>query len=380
MLKIIADENIHLVKEAFSNLGELMMLPTHEIRAENIIDADVLLVRSVTKVGPGLLAGSNVQFVATASIGFDHVDLEYLKNEGIGFASAPGSNANSVAEYLLSAICVLSERRRFQVSEKTVGIIGCGHVGSKVRGKLQALGVSCLVNDPALKEQTSDSRLVEMEEILSTDIITLHLPLERKGRYPTHHMVDEIFLARMKKGSILINTARGAVIDEGALLKALDHGSISVVLDVWQNEPQIDSSLLAKVELGTPHIAGYSYDGKIKGTEMIYQSTCRFFGLVPTWTADAYLDADSARTLRYSESMSETEFTKKAVLSAYDVRKDDTALRRILQVPRYQRGDFFESLRKRYPIRREFGVTELKIPKEHRKLVGQMKTIGFRVV
>jgi len=378
-MKIIADENIPFVREAFSTLGEVTALPGREITAKNLGDAEVLLVRSVTRVGPELLSGSNVKFVATATIGYDHLDVDYLKKEGIEFASAPGSNANSVAEYVLSALFVLAERGDFNLAKKVVGIVGCGNVGSNLLAKLRALDVTCLVNDPSLKEQTGGTDFAELEEILSTDIITLHVPLEYSGRYPTYHLVNEAFLSRMKKGTILINTSRGSVVDEIALRQALEVGEISAVLDVWEHEPDINIELLGKVAIGTPHIAGYSFDGKVRGTEMIYEAACKFFGVTPNWSAQDHLPNPVIKRMMFSNTVADPDVIRSAILACYDVRADDASMRGILTKPHPDRGRYFESLRKNYPVRREFTSTEIRISKERQDLAKQLEGMGFRV-
>jgi erythronate-4-phosphate dehydrogenase len=378
-MKIIADENIPFVRESFSTLGEVTTLPGRKITAKSLGAAEVLLVRSVTRVGAELLSGSKVQFVATATIGFDHVDIEYLQNERIGFASAPGCNSNSVAEYVLSALMVLAERRGFSLPEKTVGIVGCGNVGSKVQAKLRALGVACLVNDPPLKDRTGDSSFVSLEEIFSADIITLHVPLERDGKYPTFEMVDESFLAKMKPDAVLINTSRGNVVDERALLNALQSGRIAAVLDVWQSEPNINCQILEWVELATPHIAGYSFDGKVRGTEMIYQAACKFFGATPTWKPSDHLPATPIKQLSFSDAVEDNEVIRGSILSSYDIRDDDASLRKMLTISQRERGSYFESLRKNYPVRREFTSTEIRISKRREVLAEILTGIGFRV-
>jgi len=378
-MKIVADENIPFVEGAFSTLGEVTTLAGRALTAASVCDADVLLVRSVTRVGKQLLSGSKVKFVATATIGFDHIDTEYLKEADIGFASAPGCNSNSVAEYVLSALVVLAERKGFALPQKTVGIVGCGNVGSKVRAKLGALGIPCLVNDPPLKDQTGDPGFVELDEIFSADIITLHVPLEKSGKYPTFQMVNESFLGKMKGGAMLINSSRGKVVDERALLKTLQSGKVSAVLDVWQYEPNIDGRILERVELATPHIAGYSYDGKVRGTEMIYEAACKFFGVPPTWRLSDHLPAAPIKRLEFSDSVSEDDVIRASIFSSYDIREDDGKLRRILKMPESERGAYFDKLRKTYPIRREFPCTEIIISKRRQELAEKLRGIGFRV-
>jgi len=378
-MKIIADENIPFVREAFSTLGDVSTLAGRAMTPASIQEADVLLVRSVTRVGKELLSGSKVKFVATATIGFDHVDVEYLQLQEIGFASAPGCNSNSVAEYVLSALMVVSERKGFSPQHKTVGIVGCGNVGSKVRSKLRVLGVTSLVNDPPLKDQTHDSSFVDLEELFTADIITLHVPLERAGRYPTLQMVNAGFLTKMKPGSMLINTSRGQVVDEQALLKTLQSGRMAAVLDVWQNEPSIDCRILERVELATPHIAGYSYDGKVRGTEMIYETACKFFGVTPTWRLTDHLPATPIRQRKFLDSVNDEEVIRASIFGSYDIRQDDAHLRQILNMPEAERGAYFDRLRKTYPIRREFPSHEIVISKPRRELAEKLRGIGFSV-
>jgi erythronate-4-phosphate dehydrogenase len=360
-MKIIADENIPCVEQAFASLGEVELLPGRGMRAEQVRDADILLVRSVTRVDEDLLAGSKVRFVGSATIGFDHVDRGYLQGRNIGFSTAPGSNAISASEYVISALVVLAARDGFKLAEKTVGIIGCGNVGSRVLKKLSALGVECLVNDPPLKTQGGHESYVELDALLQADIITAHVPLVTEGDFPTFHLVDKIFLEKLKPGAVLVNTSRGAVVDNSALDHLLDrHNGLSTVLDVWEGEPGISMSLLEKVTLGTPHIAGYSLDGKLRGTEMIYRAACEYFHHPVQWSA--------ANELPVSLSIDAKQFiagdvpgnVSKAVLGCYDVRDDDERLRAVLSVPPQERPVYFDRLRKEYPVRREFQT--IKIP------------------
>ncbi|NIR48431.1 4-phosphoerythronate dehydrogenase [candidate division KSB1 bacterium] len=379
-VKILADQNIPFVSEAFATLGHVVTHPGREITPESISDADVLLVRSVTKVGPELLAGSSVKLVATATIGHDHIDVPYLDEQGIGFASAPGSNANSVAEYVFSALCVLSRGQDFNWRDKTVGMIGCGNVGSNLLKKLRGLDVECLVNDPPLQEHTGGPDFVTLEDILSCDIVTLHVPLEFGGRYPTYRMVDEAFLSSMRTNSVLINTSRGSVVDEKALLEWLDKAGHVAVLDVWENEPRINTKLLEKVKIGTPHIAGYSYDGKVRGTQMVYEATCEYFNIPPTWNPQDQLPTEPVKQRSFSEIEDDNEVIETAILASYDVRRDDASLRKIDELPHEERTTYFDSLRRDYPIRREFHCTQISIPEERTGLANKLKALGFKVV
>ena len=359
-MKIIADENIPAVKKAFASLGDVELLPGRGMRAEQVRDADILLVRSVTRVDEHLLAGSNICFVGSATIGFDHIDLNYLQRRNVGFSTAPGSNAISAAEYVISALIALAERSGAVLKEKTVGIIGCGNVGSRVQEKLNALGVQSLVNDPPLKLKGGHEDYVELDALLQADIITVHVPLVCAGDYPTVHLLDTALFDQLKPGAILINTSRGAVADNQALDDVLGRRSdLSVVLDVWEGEPEISMSLLEKVTLATPHIAGYSLDGKLRGTEMIYSAACKYFQRPMQWNAIDELpvvqplDANDFLTGDVNGNI------RKAVLGCYDIREDDARLREIISLPPKDRPTYFDRLRKEYPIRREFQMQKI---------------------
>jgi erythronate-4-phosphate dehydrogenase len=379
-MKIIADENIPCVQRAFASLGEVRLLPGRGLRSDQVRDADILLVRSVTRVDESLLQGSSVRFVGSATIGFDHIDRDYLRQRHIGFATAPGSNATSAAEYVLSALMVWSERRATGLAGKTAGIIGCGNVGSRVRQRLAALGMHCLVNDPPLQATGEQGDFVSLDEVLQADIVTLHVPLTASAPHPTRHLVDETFLNRLKTGALLINTSRGAVADNAALDRLLaTRDDLSVVLDVWENEPAICAPLLHKVELGTPHIAGYSYDGKLRGTEMIYRAACDYFAAPVQWRAADELMPAATIDMRAHEAGNCHEVARRAVLACYDVRRDDVRLRDTLSLPVTQRAAAFDRLRKDYPVRREFPQTTL-IVNEPNGMTGQLLSgLGFAV-
>jgi erythronate-4-phosphate dehydrogenase len=309
-MRIVADANIPCVEEAFEAFGEVVVLPGRAITAEAVREAEVLLVRSVTPVNESLLAGSRVRFVATATIGTDHVDSGYLARRGIGFASAAGCNANAVAEYVVAALLELAQRHRYRLRDRTLGVIGVGNVGSRVVRYARALGMRVLRNDPPLGL---------LEPALQADIVTLHVPLDAT----TRHMLGWENL----RGFTLINTARGAVVDNAALLKALDANRIAAaVLDVWENEPQVMPELLDVVDLGTPHIAGYSWDGKINGTRMIYEACCRYFGWPASWRP--VLPAPPVPQVRQVVGPGEDDedVLREVIRQVYDIRADDARL------------------------------------------------------
>jgi erythronate-4-phosphate dehydrogenase len=380
-MKIVADENIPYVKEAFRRLGDVHLVRGRDLNAAAVRDAELLLVRSVTKVNAKLLDGSAARFVATATIGTDHVDLDYLRQRGIIFASAPGSNANSVGEYVVAALLVLAQRHEFQLEGRTLGVVGVGNVGSRVVQKAQALGMRVLPNDPPLQRKTGDPRFLPLDTLFKADVITCHVPLVRGGPDRTYHLVDDGFLKRMKPGSILFNSSRGEVVDEASLSQALVSGHLSAaVLDVWGGEPKIDVGLLDQVALGTPHIAGYSFDGKVNGTVMIYRAACEFLGLQPDWDPSPSLPKPPHPSITVNaRSHDEEDVLRQVVRAIYDIEHDDRALRGLFQVTPAERGRFFDSLRQHYPVRREFFNTTVVAQGAsdalRRKLVG----IGLRL-
>ena len=270
--------------------GEVEVLGGRDITSQKVADADALLVRSITPVNEQLLSGSRVRFVGTATIGFDHVDLAYLERNGIGFASAPGSNANSAAEYVIAALLEIGRRHNIRLEGKSIGVIGVGNVGSRVARKCEALGMHVLRNDPPLQRQTGDPQYVPLEALYDCDFITIHTPLTREGIDKTFHLADAGFFSSLKPGAVFLNASRGAVVDSPALQQAIRAGRLrAVVLDVWEDEPDIDTGLLEMVDLGTPHIAGYSYDGKVAGMIMIYNALCAHFHLPPTRKIEDFL-------------------------------------------------------------------------------------------
>jgi erythronate-4-phosphate dehydrogenase len=360
-MNIVADENIPAVAEAFGTLGAVTRVNGRAMRAEQVRDADLLLVRSVTRVDERLLAGSQVRFVGSATIGFDHVDRDYLAARGIGFATAPGSNAISAAEYVVSALLVLADRGGSTLAGKTVGIVGCGNVGSRVRTRLVSLGMRCLVNDPPRQQSGEPDDYVDFATALRADIVTVHVPYTRAGAHATHHLFDAAAVGQLRPGSIFINTSRGAVADNAALLAALQaRDDLVVVLDVWEGEPSINVPLLQRVALGTPHIAGYSLDGKLRGTEMIYRAACDFIGCAATWDVHSVLPDARPVAVPAGNGTVTDELLREAVLACYDIRADDARLRELLAMPADQRPAYFDRLRKEYPVRREFAATPLR--------------------
>jgi len=382
-MKIVADQNIPFVEPCFAHLGDVKLCAGRKITPDLVADADALLVRSVTQVNSALLAGSRVRFVATATIGFEHIDRDYLAQHGIGFSSAPGSNANSVAEYITAALLALGKKHKFHLAGKSIGIVGVGNVGSRVANKCAALGMTTVLNDPPLARQTGDPKYRPIEEVFNCDFITLHTPLTRQGQDKTYHLADAAFFARLKKGAFFLNTSRGGVMDTHALKKTMHVKHLAgVVLDVWENEPNIDGDLLAHVDLSTPHIAGYSFDGKVAGLMMIYEALCKFFNLKAAHTIADFLPKPQVPEIRLTADQLrqfEEQIIHDVVQSIYVINRDDFNTREILLQEPAKRGEFFDMLRKNYPERREFQNTKVFVPDTHSSLTRKLAGIGFQI-
>jgi erythronate-4-phosphate dehydrogenase len=382
IMKIIADANIPFVKECFSSIGEVEVFPGRGITRDVVGEAECLLVRSVTKVDSGLLDGSKVRFVGTATIGFDHVDLKYLERSRIGFASAPGSNANSAAEYVIAGLFEIGRKYKIKLEGKSIGIVGVGHVGSRVARKSEAMGMKVLLNDPPLQRASGDVKYLPLEELFDSDFITLHTPLTFEGIDKTFHLADENFFKSLKAGCVFINASRGEVADGEALKASIQSGHLeTTVLDVWENEPDIDLELLEMVDIGTPHIAGYSLDGKIAGMIMIYEAVCRYFGIKAKYGVEDFLPKPDVPRLKINpNSGSEQDVLRGSVEKIYKIREDDRKLRQILNLPAEKRGSYFDDLRKNYPVRREFQNTEIEFTAEGGENLGKkLKGIGFQI-
>lgn len=363
MMRIVVDENIPYAEEAFGAIGRVESFAGRGLRPAVVRDADVLLVRSVTRVDAALLRGSRVRFVGSATIGTDHVDLDYLRSRGIGFAHAPGSNADSVVEYIVAALLGLAVGRGEGLRGKVIGIIGCGNIGGRLVARLPALGLRVLKNDPPLAARAeADGKphdFVSLDAVLAqSDMITLHVPLAKQGHHATHHLIDSVTLRSLKPGSWLLNSSRGAVVSNKALNRALRDQQIGgVVLDVWENEPTPDAALLALTDLATPHIAGYSFDGKVQGTVMLYEALCEYFGIAPRWSPEAVLapvPEDRLQLVPPDPDLPEALWLHRLVAQMYDIARDDAALRKMLDLPVEERGAYFSRLRKAYPRRRTF--------------------------
>lgn len=384
-MRLLIDENIPCAADAFGPLGTVRTIPGREITSAAVRDADVLLVRSVTPVGPTLLDGSRVQFVGSATIGTDHVDQAYLQRRGIAFAHAPGTNARSVVEYVLAALLHLSIGSEIPLRGRTVGIVGCGNIGQRLADRLPALGVRVLRNDPPRAAAEGPAGFVGLEEVVNTaDIVTTHVPLRTAGPYPTHHLINGDTLAALQPNAWLINTARGAVVDNVALDVALATGAPArAVLDVWEEEPTPRLSLLAQVDLATPHIAGYSFDGKVRGTQMLHDALCAHLDRTPVWSSEEALavDPDAFALTPPDPALPEPSYLHALVRQMYDITTDDAALRQLAALPPGEQGRHFSHLRKTYRQRRSFmqyTIATAAVPAAYRTGVGE--GLGVRLV
>lgn len=351
-MKIIVDENIEFGFEAFQQFGKVILSHGRKITNEMLKDADALVVRSITKVNEELLKNTNVKFVGTATIGTDHLDKEFLDSANIKYVSAPGCNSFAVTEYVLTAISQIAHNQNFDLRNKSLGIIGYGNIGKKLTRSAKAIGMNVIVNDPPLERAGFEFNFSSLEEALNCDIITCHVPLNKSGIDKTHHLLDEGKINNLKQGTILINSSRGPVVDNTALLKRInDKNDITTVLDVWENEPSVNPELLQKVYFGTQHIAGYSYEGKVNGTVMIYEALCEFWDREKFWKPKLKPVEDD----RISISKEQTDDLMYSVTnSIYPIENDSKILKSKTELNSDEFAKEFDLLRKNYKLRREF--------------------------
>lgn len=371
-MKIIIDDKIPYIRGAFEDVAEVIYLPGSKTTAEIVRDADAIVTRTRTICNEKLLAGSSVKFIATATIGYDHIDTDYCDAAGIKWTNAPGCNSKSVEQYIASTLMVLAETKKLQLKDLCIGIVGVGNVGSKVAKICEIFGMKVLLNDPPRERAEGPEKFVSLETVKNeADIISLHVPLNTKGEDATFHMGDESFFSALKKKPVLINSCRGEVIKTDAVKKALKTKQISAfVCDCWENEPDLDLELLGMTEIATPHIAGYSKDGKAKGTSMSVQAISDFFGLgLNNWQPSGVELPTNPIIEIDGEGMSEQEIFSKAILHTYDIRHDDKLLRLSPEHFEQQRGD--------YPTRREFPAFTVRTQRVEEKTLEKLKQIGF---
>ena len=373
-MKILVDENMPYARELFSRLGEVKAVPGRPIPVAELAGADALMVRSVTKVNETLLANQSIKFVGTATAGTDHVDQAWLAQAGIGFSAAPGCNAIAVVEYVFSSLLYLAERDGFTLTDRTVGIVGVGNVGARLQKRLEALGVRTLLCDPPRADNGDEGDFRPLDELVQeADILTFHTPLFKDGPYKSLHLADEALIRRLKPGAILINACRGPVVDNAALLKCLEAGQdLSVVLDVWEPEPELNLALLDKVDIGTSHIAGYTLEGKARGTTQVFEAYSKFIGQAQQVALDTLLPPPEFGRITLHGKLCQPTL-KRLVHLVYDVRRDDAPLRKVAGIP----GEF-DKLRKNYLERREW--SSLYVQCDDADAATLLKKLGFNAV
>lgn len=366
---LIIDDAVPYAQALFSQFGNVISLPGKDIQAKHVQKADALIVRSRTQVNSDLLKNSNISFVGSTVVGLDHIDQPYLQQRNIEFYSAQGCNANSVAEYVITNIMMLAEQHQFNLSQKSIGIIGVGHVGKLVAHKAKSLGMTILLNDPPRAEAEHDKTFVSLDEALNADIITVHTPLTKNGKFPTYHLISKQQLSNIQPHQIMINAARGGIIDEEEWIKTK---TLANIIDCWENEPEINPALYQQAQIATPHIAGHSLDAKIAGSHMVYQALCNF------WQQPAQEDWKAALPL--PPSLLKTTLTGQpqadilAILNkCYNPQNDDLAIRSKNIIDTHKKYEYY---RRHYPTRREWHQHPLKSSGD-KTLDNTLYSIGF---
>ncbi|WP_282036888.1 4-phosphoerythronate dehydrogenase PdxB [Saccharicrinis aurantiacus] len=372
MLKIIADNKIPFLEGVLESKADIVYKAGAETTPELVKNADALITRTRTKCNAHLLKGSNVKTIATATIGYDHIDTEFCANHNISWNNSPGCNAGSVKQYIAAALATLSLATGQSLKGKTIGIVGVGNVGSKVRDLAKGIGMKVLLNDPPRAEKEGADAFVSLKEIQEkADVITFHVPLQREGLYKTHHLADNVFLAACKKDVVIMNSSRGEVINNADLLNQINTGHISnAVIDVWEEEPAINLNLLSKVLIGTSHIAGYSVDGKANGTAQSVNNISKYFNLgLDNWYPEALPQPKQPIIELDAAGHSFDALWIKAVLHTYPINIDDELLK--------TKPEDFEQHRGNYMMRREFQAYTIRLKNGNADIIDCLKSIGF---
>jgi len=379
-MRILADANIPFVKEAFASLGDVETVPSSELTRERVRDAELLLVRSTVKVGAPLLDGSRVRFVATATIGTDHLDTAWLEAHGIAWASAPGSNADSVAQWFVGVVAEIGARG-IDLEALQIGIVGVGNVGSRIERICRALGKPPLLCDPPRARAEGREAFLPLDGLLNgSDLVTLHVPLQREGADATLRMIETRRLERLVPDGWLVNASRGEVVDGTALESALTEGRLAgAVLDVFEGEPAPSPSLVTRCALATPHIAGHSLDGKVNGTQMIYEAACRFLGRAPSVDVHTLLPPVEPAEVRVdTRGRSLPEILGQALHPYWRITDDDAALRGMMGRPAAERAAAFAAYRNAYPPRRELRGATITLDPPHPVAAKVLAAIGAK--
>jgi len=375
MIRIVADDKIPFLKGQPEKWSEVTYLPGQEITREALIEADALLIRTRTKCDAELLDRTSVKFIATATIGFDHIDTGYCKQNNIFWTNAPGCNSSSVQQYIAATLLKIAAEEKRGLKGRTLGIIGVGNVGSKVEKLAKLLQMRVLLNDPPRARAEGEDKFISLSALLrESDIVTVHVPLKMAGEDATWHLFNNDLFRMMKEGAWFINTSRGEVVETDSLKKALaSRRPFSAVIDVWENEPIIDRDLLKMAFLATPHIAGYSTDGKANGTSMVVNSLCRFFQLsLQEWYPDNLPPPENPVLTIECKGRERETVIREAVEHTYNIADDDNKLR--------SDPESFEKLRGEYPLRREFPAFSLRLKDCDIDMVRILEVLGFNVI
>ncbi len=375
MIKIVADSKIPFLKNVFEPSAVVVYKNGIDISNQDITNADALIVRTRTKCNGDLLKNSSVRFIATATIGFDHIDTAYCQANKIEWRNAPGCNSSSVLQYVAASLFLLAKKKHFRLRDKTIGIVGVGNIGTKVARFCKTIGMQVLQNDPPRQKQENLPHFVSLEQIQSqADIITFHVPLKQTGKHKTFHMAEKNFFASLKKKPILINAARGEIISTQEIVNAIKTGKISsAVIDCWENEPNINAELFKLANIATPHIAGYSLDGKAGGTLAAIKSISDFFSLNINVDIAEKIPPPKKNPIKIDcTNKSLEDILAEAILHTYKPQNDDWRLRK--------NPEKFEFQRANYPIRREFEHYDVQLSDKNEETAKLLSAIGFRVL
>ena len=371
----MADHKIPFLKGALDRVARVEYLPGGKISRKDVADADALITRTRTKCDRTLLEGTKVRFIASATIGYDHIDTAYCKKAGIKWTNAPGCNASSVQQYMVSSLLYLAHRYAVALKGGTIGIIGVGNVGRKVVQAAKVLGMNVLMNDPPRARSEGQGVFVDLDVLLDqSDVVTMHVPLNLGGEDNTYRMVNEGFIERLRPGTTLINTSRGGVVDEHAVIRGILSGKLAhVILDVFDNEPDFNTDLLDAITLATPHIAGYSLDGKANGTGMAVRSVSRFFSLgLDDWQPGRIPMPSETSLWCDNGLLNRDNMLWQIYRKTYDISLDDKQLR--------ANPGAFEMFRGEYPLRREPGVYTVRLGREEGAMREILEGLGFKEV
>lgn len=374
MLRIVADDKIPFLKGALEPFAEMIYMPGNKISREILMHSDALLIRTRTKCDESLLKDTGIRFIGTATIGYDHIDTRYCDKNKIIWTNAPGCNSSSVQQYISAALLKIAFKNNFQLKNKTLGIIGVGNVGSKIEKFARVIGMNVLLNDPPRERAEGKKNFQSLDAVLSeSDIITVHVPLNMTGEDHTFHLFNDIAFRKVKKGSWFINSSRGEVTDTKDLKEALTSGILGAsIIDVWENEPAVDLALMNLVSIATPHIAGYSTDGKANGTAMVVNSISKYFNLPHVnWYPENIPSPGSPVFSIDCDGKSEDEIIREAVTHTYNIDEDNN---------RFRLSPLdFENLRGNYPLRREFSSFSISLIRGNSKTRKILKNLGFYI-